>query len=834
MSAGVRELVTPRPFKRRNKLNDYLDIKNFSSVSVEEEESLAEALNSIITDELKGNVFSMLGRYGQILADNFRRAEWDEIANKLSVLFKCGKSVPLDGPMIGVTLSIRDSDYFRETARIFGKERSVVADIEWMAICWNATFASTGLWMGKTFEPVSAKAYADACDGNPEMMKIYNTDTTRIGRNFFREPDNPNLIQGLGLPVLSKMWRLLKRPMDTSAQGFKGELTLKNLEKEESIPYVNTGGYFLANTGRSVVPEMNSKQVYQLNYRWPALGPAYPLTRLIDELVQIADGVYLGQLVMATHHYSLGTLHLPLLGEKIPDVEIGEADRPGRQSGLDKTFELIKGSTGDVDYGYQNNGFFLMIDPDFAEEAYSDDAFPYLRPRDKEIGYGRTASYGATKNTGDYPAVSDWKSGWNVTEALRKKFTTFCIEPSPIKDDGDVREMLRGGESILQMLQRIQKEISAQSAFDDHLREFEKLNRLFRAGKAPKVVNGLFRGEGKGYNTCFDAPEKISWYGVEEPCSGFNYYHGATLNLHFGFADTFCSDVEQLFKESPIFPTALLPLFQGDLRGPNLLNALWATIGRFVFPWAGKSFERISGRKLSMLLDESDNLKERYPERVEELKTFLASRPHYDLVKKNRDHFWKTEGQYAKHLKSGPWDNGMTSEDKEFWSKEASNNWVFGENNEDSRILAADAAFRVLDMNYHPPIPSVQMLADSNPSPFVRQGYIFLGVSDRESILSINNGDKKKRVFQFHYRYPMIGGPLPIGACLDELVEIAEGLFLGQLIYSTVPFEPFHSSVDPAHYKYRLFGYFLLLDNTWERHRQAIGFDTLNPCSTTY
>jgi hypothetical protein len=50
-------------------------------------------------------------------------------------------------------------------------------------------------------------------------------------------------------------------------------------------------------------------------------------------------------------------------------------------------------------------------------------------------------------------------------------------------------------------------------------------------------------------------------------------------------------------------------------------------------------------------------------------------------------------------------------------------------------------------------------------------------------------------------------------------------LFLGQLIYSTVPLEPFHTSVDPAAYRYQLFGYFLLLDNIWERHRRGIGFD---------
>jgi hypothetical protein len=135
-------------------------------------------------------------------------------------------------------------------------------------------------------------------------------------------------------------------------------------------------------------------------------------------------------------------------------------------------------------------------------------------------------------------------------------------------------------------------------------------------------------------------------------------------------------------------------------------------------------------------------------------------------------------------------------------------------------------------MNYHAPLPSIQALADAGPSPFVRQGYVFLGVSDRVSILPINHGPgQQKRVFQFHYRYPMVGGALPIGMCLDELVEIARGLYLGQLIYTTAPLTPFHSSVDPSEFHYQLFGYFLLLDNIWECHRRAISFDVNTPSS---
>ncbi|MEN6376078.1 MAG: hypothetical protein ABFD75_15035 [Smithella sp.] len=802
-------------------MNKYLDKDNFPSSSDEEQKELSEKLESIIANDLKDNVFSMLGRFQRILSDNRRKDEWDGIFEKLKILFMCGRNAVLDGPMIGVTVAIRDSDYFRNTARMFAKDRSAMAGIEMMASLWNATFTTTGLWMGKTFESVSRNVVAKKTGNDPQVLKKFSSETTRIGRNFFREPANPNLLQGLAIPVLTRAWQLKERPWDASASGFLGILETENLQKEKNIPYSKTGGLFIAQPGTSVVPEMKSKSVYQLNYRWPALGGVYPETTLIDELVQIADGVFIGQLVMATKHYTLGALRIDIPGLRKKNWPIGEPYQPD-SSGLD--------------YGYQNNGFFLMIDPAFARETYADDAFPYLRPRSGESGYvelgydrlstSPKAAYMRTGSDRDTASdeVTNWVSGWKGNEALRKKFTSFCLEPSTRNDDGDVRKLLQDGESILQMLQRIQKEISAQSSLDDHLRHFEKLNRLFRCGIAPQVSAGLFQGQGKGLNVRFDAPEKLFWYGEEEPCRGFDYYHGATLNLHLGFGDT----LRQSLDEDIIFPSSLACLLKNKPRGPNVLDAVWASIGRFIFPWAGKSFESISGRKLSMFLDESPDLSQRYPERVMELKIHPASWPHYDLVKKNRDDFWSKEGPYARHLKSGSWDKGMSDADKEFWIHEAKTRWVFGNNIQDSRILAMDAVMRMLDMNYHPPIPSVQQLADSGPSPFVRQGYIFLGVSDQESILPMNSsGEKKKKVFQFHYRYPMIGGPAPIGACLDELVEIAEGLFLGQLIYSTLLSKPFHTSVDSAEYKYQLFGYFMLLDNTWERHRQAIGFDVI-------
>jgi hypothetical protein len=818
----------------------FLNSSNFTTGSSDEQQSLAQALSDILKNEYHGSFFVLLAEYQRILADNHQRQRWPEIHKKLDTLFKCGSAEVISGPMIGIPVSIRDSDYFKESAQLLGKERSVMATIEWMAAAWNATYADTGLWMGKTFEPVSRETVAAKTRNDAKTMSAYDPATVRIGRNFFREPSDPNALQAIGLPALTQLWKLKDRPMRPDARGFDCQLLAENLAKEKAISYSKTGGYFLCNMGTSVVPEMQGKKVYQLNYRWPDLGPVYPMTRLIDEIVRIDDGIYLGQLVFATQHYSLGALVLPnghvvSIGDNYPYCSMID--------NIKRIFPM--GWMDEKDpYGYQNNGFFLMVDPAYAKAFYADDAFPQLRPRPGEIGfnelvYAQTASTAcvsegekaAAAGVQHWPEITDWVDGWKQNEALKHKFTTFILEESPKgAEDGDVTQLLREGESILQMLQRVSAEISAQSNPQDNLKHFEKLNRLFRRGVAPTVENGLFQGHGaRGFNIRIDSDETSDWYGETTRTAGFDYYHGATLNLHCGFAETFCHDSNAKPDDEYLFPGRLASDLALGHSTPNVLNLIWHSIGKYIFPWAGKSYEKISGRKLSMLLDESSDLAERYPERVHALKTHLASAPHYTLVEKNKAHYWDAEGVYAQHLKSGAWDRGMSGEDKAFWENEAAAHWVDGHNIQDKRVIAADPLMRIVDMNYRIPDAALQAASAAGPSPFARQGYIFLGVDDRESILPVNNGDeKKKKVFQFHYRFPMIGGPVPIGFCLDEIVEIADGLYLGQLIYSTALDKPFHSSVDPAEYRYQLFGYFLLLDDAWQYHRLAIGLDTLS------
>ena len=808
-----------------------LSSENFSSASSEQRLSLESKLQTILQADFKDNPYAMLAGYQRILADNHQSARWPLVYDKLKTLFMCGKAAPVDGPMIGIPVSIRDSDYFRDTAKLLGRDRSLLATIELMATAWNATFADTGLWMGKTFEPVSEKLVRDKCNDDAGLMENYDPVTTRIGRNFFREPGDPNLLQNMGLSVLDQVWNLQDRPISVSAEGFDGELLATNLDKEKAIPYSMTGGIFLAAMGTSVVPEMKSKPVYQLNYRWPRLHPAYPMTCLIDELVQVSRGIYLGQLVFATRHYSLGAIDLPFIPGK-HGIELGEPYQPGKRSVFGRILSVFTGRRKKhvIDYGYHNNGFFLMMDPAYAKQVYADDAFPQLRPRPgeagfKELGYDVAPALATTQRQG-----RDWFYGWRDDEALKKKFTTMITEPSTQTSDGDVAEMLRAGESVLQMLQRISADISVQSKHDDHLKHFQQLHRLFRSGVAPKVSNGLYQGAGRrGYNIRLDGQESQDWYGEKDMTRGFDYYHGATLNLHWGFSETFCPDRDAITPDAALIPSILANAMSVEaMRGPNVMNMVWHSIGKYIFPWAGKSFEKISPRKLSMLLDESPDLAQRYPQRVGELKRHMASIPHYALVKKNQENLWNGASRFGEHLAGGSWDQGMSDEDKAFWTQEAANRWVLGYNLQDKRVVVADALMRIADMNYRVPEPVLQQASEQSGSAFVRQGYCFLGVADQESILPMNNGsDASKRVFQFHYRFPLIGGPVPIGYCLDELVEIADGLLLGQLIYSTALDVPFNSSVDASEYKYQLFGYFLLLDDEWERHRQAIKLDTL-------
>jgi hypothetical protein len=130
----------------------YLTSDNFPGLSPQEADALRKKLETILNEECTTDLLGLLSGYNRILADNTQRSQWETIYPKLDVLFKCGRYAPLDGPMFGITMNIRDSDLLTDVASDCGKDRSALAELEILATSWNATFAQSTLWTGKTFE----------------------------------------------------------------------------------------------------------------------------------------------------------------------------------------------------------------------------------------------------------------------------------------------------------------------------------------------------------------------------------------------------------------------------------------------------------------------------------------------------------------------------------------------------------------------------------------------------------------------------------------------------------------------------------------------------------
>ena len=101
------------------------------------------------------------------------------------------------------------------------------------------------------------------------------------------------------------------------------------------------------------------------------------------------------------------------------------------------------------------------------------------------------------------------------------------------------------------------------------------------------------------------------------------------------------------------------------------------------------------------------------------------------------------------------------------------------------------------------------------------KGFFFIGREGQ----SVNPANRGRNVYQFNYRWPALRTFPPDNFCMDEIVQIAEGLYLGQLVYATNLKKEYDPSADPAQYDYRNFGYFLLMDEDWQKRRQRIRFE---------
>jgi hypothetical protein len=93
---------------------------------------------------------------------------------------------------------------------------------------------------------------------------------------------------------------------------------------------------------------------------------------------------------------------------------------------------------------------------------------------------------------------------------------------------------------------------------------------------------------------------------------------------------------------------------------------------------------------------------------------------------------------------------------------------------------------------------------------------------------SVSQNCSGKNIYQFNYRWPKLRTIPPDRFCIDELVQIAEGLYLGQLMYATDWVKPYDPRQPPVAYRYGMFGYFLLMEEDWHQLRLRMGFDLDN------
>jgi hypothetical protein len=93
---------------------------------------------------------------------------------------------------------------------------------------------------------------------------------------------------------------------------------------------------------------------------------------------------------------------------------------------------------------------------------------------------------------------------------------------------------------------------------------------------------------------------------------------------------------------------------------------------------------------------------------------------------------------------------------------------------------------------------------------------------------SVNKACAGKRIYQFNYRWPKLHTIPPDCYCIDEMVQLADGLYLGQLMYATDWLKPYDPRQSPEAYRYGMFGYFLLMDEAWHQLRLRLGFDLDN------
>ncbi|MEA1934703.1 MAG: hypothetical protein U9N60_09800 [Thermodesulfobacteriota bacterium] len=217
---------------------------------------------------------------------------------KLEKLFACGQiGSRVKGHFYGITLVLKKGNHPH-------------GDL--LNQLWTSTVAGVSPWDGKIFDSAAPGQLGFYTDG----FENGNVPTF-LGINCFKEYKE-SFLNVAGVAALT-FWMNLKDSPE---------------EEKQKYGYDKKGGLFIARKAKSVDPGNPGKEVFQLNYRWRKLENLPPNKYLIDEIVLIADGLYLGQLFYATQH---------LLEAYDPELNPSE-------------------------YRYENFGYFLLMDDEWSKE----------------------------------------------------------------------------------------------------------------------------------------------------------------------------------------------------------------------------------------------------------------------------------------------------------------------------------------------------------------------------------------------------------------------------------------------------------------------------------
>ena len=373
--------------------------------------TLDDDLAKQIRDDLAGKA-SVLEMFKDWMAQLRDNVDNDALPfRKMARLFELGATPDqMPGHHYGIAPGLRTGD-LKGAAAAIGN---------FMGYVWGTVIGEATPWIGKSMTPMTAVDRRGVVgDSVAAEVPVFR------GINHFSVV--PKQLLSVGLTgVLTFLW------------GLKQASEAERLH----FGYDRNGGHFAGHRAPSVYSGTR-REVFRLNYRYHGFGNQWPLHYLIDELVQIADGLYLGQVLFATDH-------------------LGETYDP---------------AAPDAHYRYQHFGYFLLLRPQWDEEAQR--LFPWLKVPDADID---------TRIVGG-PAQPDPR--------LTAKLATLTLAPA---GDGNVDAAQLA--AVKQDLTHYETVIDLMKAYSDTTRHdldsespvYDKLRALFNAGIGPARVEGFFRG----------------------------------------------------------------------------------------------------------------------------------------------------------------------------------------------------------------------------------------------------------------------------------------------------------------------------------------------------